>query len=124
MASRESIKRVITRDCIHNIDQYTKFNSMNYISSEISCEQFDTPDETVSIPFISLCFLQRTFQEIMTSKGNTFKALSDINKRSNTSSHSRKTQSSENMSPFKVAKNIWKQLAKPKNVELQSNKIM
>ncbi|KAA0037536.1 ty3-gypsy retrotransposon protein [Cucumis melo var. makuwa] len=36
----------------------------------------------------------------MTSQGNIFKALSDISKRPNTRSHSRETQSSNDMPPF------------------------
>ena len=49
----------------------------------------------------------------MTSQGNTSKALSNINKRPNTRSCSKETQSSKDMPPFKVAKNIWKQISKP-----------
>ncbi|KAA0049827.1 ty3-gypsy retrotransposon protein [Cucumis melo var. makuwa] len=49
----------------------------------------------------------------MMSKGNTSKALSDISKRPNTHSHLWKTQSSKEMSPFEVARNIWEQLSKP-----------
>ncbi|KAA0039119.1 ty3-gypsy retrotransposon protein [Cucumis melo var. makuwa] len=49
----------------------------------------------------------------MTSQGNTFKALSDINKRPNTRSRSRETQPYEDMPPFKAAKNIWEQFSKP-----------
>ena len=49
----------------------------------------------------------------MTSKGNTSKAPSDIDKQPNTRSHSRETQSSEEMSSFEVTKNIWEQLSKP-----------
>ncbi|TYK22608.1 gag-pol polyprotein [Cucumis melo var. makuwa] len=49
----------------------------------------------------------------MTSKGNTSKALSDFSKRPNTRSHSRKTQSSEDIPPFEVANNIWEQMSKP-----------
>ncbi|KAA0051786.1 ty3-gypsy retrotransposon protein [Cucumis melo var. makuwa] len=49
----------------------------------------------------------------MMSKGNTSKALSDINKQPNTRSHSRENQSFEDMPPFEVAKNIWEQLSKP-----------
>ncbi|TYK03122.1 ty3-gypsy retrotransposon protein [Cucumis melo var. makuwa] len=46
----------------------------------------------------------------MTSKGNTFKALS---MRPNIRSCSSETQSYEDMPPFDVAKNIWEQLSKP-----------
>ncbi|TYK10708.1 ty3-gypsy retrotransposon protein [Cucumis melo var. makuwa] len=49
----------------------------------------------------------------MTSQGNTSKALSDIGKRPNTRSRSREIQSSEDMPPFEVAKNIWEQISKP-----------
>ena len=49
----------------------------------------------------------------MMSKGNTSKALSDINKQPNTRSRSRENQSFEDMPPFEVAKNIWEQLLKP-----------
>ena len=49
----------------------------------------------------------------MTSQGNTSKALSDIGKRPNTRSRSREIQSSEDMPPFDVAKNIWEQISKP-----------
>ncbi|KAA0037550.1 ty3-gypsy retrotransposon protein [Cucumis melo var. makuwa] len=49
----------------------------------------------------------------MTSKGNTFKALSNINMRPNIRSCSSETQSYEDMPPFDVAKNIWEQLSKP-----------
>ncbi|TYK25809.1 ty3-gypsy retrotransposon protein [Cucumis melo var. makuwa] len=49
----------------------------------------------------------------MTSQGNTSNALSDISKRSNTRSRSRKTQSFEDMPPFDVAKNISEQMSKP-----------
>ncbi|KAA0052315.1 ty3-gypsy retrotransposon protein [Cucumis melo var. makuwa] len=49
----------------------------------------------------------------MTSQGNTSKALSDIGKRPNTRSCSREIQSSEDMLPFEVAKNIWEQISKP-----------
>ena len=45
---RESIKGVNIRDCIHYIKQYTKFNSTNYISLKISCEQFGMHSGTVS----------------------------------------------------------------------------
>ena len=46
---RESIKGVNIKDCCnHYINQYTKFNSMNYISLEISCEQFGTLSGIVS----------------------------------------------------------------------------
>ncbi|KAA0063077.1 ty3-gypsy retrotransposon protein [Cucumis melo var. makuwa] len=52
----------------------------------------------------------------MTSQGNTSKALSDIGKRPNTRSRSREIQSSEDMPPFEVAKNIWsKSLSHQKN---------
>ncbi|KAA0033167.1 ty3-gypsy retrotransposon protein [Cucumis melo var. makuwa] len=49
----------------------------------------------------------------MTSQGNTSKALSDIGKRPNTRSRSREIQSSEDMPPFEVAKNIWEKISKP-----------
>ena len=49
----------------------------------------------------------------MTSQSNTSKALSDISKQPNTRSCSRKTLSYEDMSSFKVTKNIWEQLSKP-----------
>ncbi|KAA0042128.1 ty3-gypsy retrotransposon protein [Cucumis melo var. makuwa] len=49
----------------------------------------------------------------MISQGNTSKAFSDIDKRPNTRSRSRKIQSSEDMPPFEVAKNIWEQISKP-----------
>ncbi|KAA0055890.1 ty3-gypsy retrotransposon protein [Cucumis melo var. makuwa] len=49
----------------------------------------------------------------MTYQGNTSKALSDISKRPNTRSRSREIQSSEDMPPFEVAKNIWEQISKP-----------
>ncbi|KAA0065378.1 ty3-gypsy retrotransposon protein [Cucumis melo var. makuwa] len=49
----------------------------------------------------------------MTSQGNTSKALSDIGKWPNTRSRSREIQSSEDMPPFEVAKNIWEQISKP-----------
>ncbi|KAA0048375.1 retrotransposon protein putative ty3-gypsy sub-class [Cucumis melo var. makuwa] len=49
----------------------------------------------------------------MTSQGNTSKALGDIGKRPNTRSRSREIQSSEDMPPFEVAKNIWEQISKP-----------
>ena len=49
----------------------------------------------------------------MTSQGNTSKAPSDIDKQPNTRGHSRETQSSEEMSSFEAAKNIWEQLSKP-----------
>ena len=49
----------------------------------------------------------------MTSQGNTSKALSDIGKRPNTRSRSREIQSSEDMPPFDVAKNIWEPISKP-----------
>ena len=49
----------------------------------------------------------------MTSQGNTFKALGDINKRPNTRSHSREFHSYEDMPPFEVAKNIWEQISSP-----------
>ena len=39
--SRGNIKWANTRDFINNIHQYTKFNSMKYISFEISYEQSD-----------------------------------------------------------------------------------
>ncbi|KAA0035895.1 ty3-gypsy retrotransposon protein [Cucumis melo var. makuwa] len=52
-------------------------------------------------------------KEVMTSKGNTFKALSDISKRLNTHSCLKKAQSYEDMLPLEVAKNIWEQLSKP-----------
>ncbi|KAA0035631.1 ty3-gypsy retrotransposon protein [Cucumis melo var. makuwa] len=52
----------------------------------------------------------------MTSQGYTSKTLSDINKQSNTRSRSRETQSSDDMSPFEVARNIWKQMSKPPKV--------
>ncbi|TYK00350.1 ty3-gypsy retrotransposon protein [Cucumis melo var. makuwa] len=52
----------------------------------------------------------------MTSQGNTSKALSDINKRPNTCNRLRETQSYEDMPPFEVAKNIWKQFSKPPKV--------
>ncbi|KAA0041568.1 ty3-gypsy retrotransposon protein [Cucumis melo var. makuwa] len=48
----------------------------------------------------------------MISEGNTSKALSDINKPLNTCSCSRETQSSKDMPPFEVAKNIWEQISK------------
>ena len=48
----------------------------------------------------------------MTSKDKTSKALSDINKRPNTHSRSRKTQLFEDMPPFEVAKNIWEPMSK------------
>ncbi|KAA0047487.1 ty3-gypsy retrotransposon protein [Cucumis melo var. makuwa] len=54
----------------------------------------------------------------MTSQDNTSKNLSDINKRSNTRNCLRETQSSEDMSPFEVAKNIWEQLPKPLKGEI------
>ncbi|KAA0061275.1 ty3-gypsy retrotransposon protein [Cucumis melo var. makuwa] len=49
----------------------------------------------------------------MTSKGNTSKALSGINKRLNTPIRSKKTQSSKDMQTFEVVKNIWEQVSKP-----------
>ncbi|TYK07338.1 ty3-gypsy retrotransposon protein [Cucumis melo var. makuwa] len=49
----------------------------------------------------------------MTSQGNTSKALSDIGKRPNTRSRSRKIQSCEDTPHFEVAKNIWEQISKP-----------
>ncbi|KAA0062875.1 ty3-gypsy retrotransposon protein [Cucumis melo var. makuwa] len=48
----------------------------------------------------------------MTSQDNTSKTLSNISKRPNTRSCSREIQSSEDTSPFKVAKNIWEQISK------------
>ncbi|KAA0054002.1 ty3-gypsy retrotransposon protein [Cucumis melo var. makuwa] len=54
----------------------------------------------------------------MTSESNTSKALSDISKRPNTRNRSRETQSYENMPPFEVAKNIWKQFSKPPKGEI------
>ena len=48
----------------------------------------------------------------MTSQGNTSKALSDISKQPNTHNRSRETQSSDNMPPFEVPKNIWEQIFK------------
>ncbi|KAA0059879.1 ty3-gypsy retrotransposon protein [Cucumis melo var. makuwa] len=60
---------------------------------------------------------QGTFREhpkkITASQGNTSKALSDIGKRPNTRSRLREIQSSEDMSPFEVAKNIWEPISKP-----------
>ncbi|TYK16273.1 retrotransposon protein putative ty3-gypsy sub-class [Cucumis melo var. makuwa] len=54
----------------------------------------------------------------MTSQGNTSKALSDIGKRPNTRSRSREIQSSEDMPPFEVAKNIWsKSLSHQKGIK-------
>ena len=49
----------------------------------------------------------------MTSQGNTFKAPSAIGKQPNSRGRSRETQSSEEMSSFEAAKNIWEQLSKP-----------
>ncbi|KAA0050373.1 ty3-gypsy retrotransposon protein [Cucumis melo var. makuwa] len=54
----------------------------------------------------------------MTSQGNTSKVLSNISKQPNTHSRSRETQSYENMPPFEVAKNIWKQFSKPPKGEI------
>ena len=48
----------------------------------------------------------------MTSQGNTSKALNDIGKWPNTHSRSREIQSSEDTTPFEVAKNIWEQISK------------
>ncbi|KAA0046294.1 ty3-gypsy retrotransposon protein [Cucumis melo var. makuwa] len=54
----------------------------------------------------------------MTSQGNTSKVLSDIGKRPDTRSCLRKIQSSEDMPPFEVAKNIWEQISKPPKGEI------
>ncbi|KAA0043179.1 ty3-gypsy retrotransposon protein [Cucumis melo var. makuwa] len=54
----------------------------------------------------------------MTSQGNTSKAFSDISQRPNTRSHSKEIQSSKDMPPFEVAKNIWEQISKPLKGEI------
>ena len=48
----------------------------------------------------------------MTLEGNTSKTLRDISKWPNTHSRFRETQLYEDMPPFDIAKNIWKQMLK------------
>ena len=91
---------------------YSQYSSMYKVQFDelhffdISCEKFSTPSGTVST-FHIFRFLKNISKKIITSQGNTFKALGNISERPNTRSRSREFHSYEDMSPFEVAKNIW-----------------